>query len=110
MSLRSLIPPYAAAELLEPLNLLPPGTILTPREDQPIIVHVDGVRHQQNKHLLLPIPEPLIRIILNDDDIYHARGVKLGPSELVEAYDQPLPRRTQAICVLKTYAPVEILE
>lgn len=107
---RSHLPPFPAEALLEPLQPLPPGTTLTPEEGQPIIVHVDAVRHQRNRHFHLQPPEPLIRLIRSDGEIYHARRIQLGPSELVEAYDQPLPRRTQAICVLKTYVPVEILE
>lgn len=101
---------FAAEALLEPLHRLPPGTRLTPDEGQPIIVHVDGVRHQRNRQLLVEPPDPLIRLIVNAGEIYHARAVRLGPSELVEDYASPLPRRSQAICVLKTYAPVEILE
>lgn len=100
---------FKAEALLEPLNLVPAGTVLTPIDTRPIIVHVDAVRHQRNRHFNLSPPEPLVRIIIGEV-IYHARAVALGPSTLAEAYGEPLPRRTQAICVLKTSAPVTVLE
>lgn len=100
---------FRAETLLEPLNELTVGAELTPQPDRPIIVHVDAVRHQRNRHFNVSPPEPLIRII-DGDQIYHARRVRLGACELAEDYGSPLPRRTQAICILKTYEPITILE
>lgn len=107
---RSTLPPFAAADLLEPLRLLPVGTIVDPEPGEVLRIHVDGIRHQRNKQWLLDPPEPLIRIIRSDGEIYHARRIRLGPSTLEEVYDEPLPRRTQAVCILRTAYPVEILE
>lgn len=107
---RSTIPPFAAEDLLEPLKLLPKGAVLTPEEGQPILIHVDAVRHQRNRHFFIDPPEPLVRIIRSDGEIYHARGISGGTFSLVEDYESPLPRRTQAICILKTYEPITILE
>lgn len=106
----STLPPFPAADLLEPLHLLPAGTILDPEEGGVLRIHVDAIRHQRNRQWLIDPPEPLIRIIRSDGEIYHARRIKLGACTLEEAYTEPLPRRTQAICVLRTSAPIEILE
>lgn len=107
---RSTIPPFSAESLLEPLKLLPAGTVLTPEEGQPILIHVDAVRHQRNRHFRITPPEPLVRIIRSDGEIYHARGITGSAFTLVEDYASPLPRRTQAICILKTYEPITIVE
>jgi hypothetical protein len=107
---------FTQADLLEHLNTLPAGTVLTPIDNHPIVVHVDGVRHQSNRHERISPPDPIIRVLVGDPHdpgtpVYHVRGVSFtSPAQLAEDYQHPLPLRTTAICVLYVYGPVTIVQ
>lgn len=103
--------PFREAWRLEPLNCPAPGTILTPHPDIPLRLHMDSVRHRANQQTGLIPPAPLVRIVRDVDEVYHARSVRLlGPCEFREDYATPLPRRPGAVCLVYTTSPIEILE
>jgi len=96
------------ARHLEPLNPAPVG-IIEPVPGRPTIVHVDTFRLLQNR--VMHEDAPTIRLLVGGPDAapQHCHHVRLGPSEIVERYAHPLPDRPNAIVVLWTDAPIEVL-
>lgn len=96
-----------AARHLEPVNQAPLG-LIHPVAGLPTIVHVDALRLLVNR--VRGVRDPTIRILAGGLDAtpQHCHELRLGPSELVERYEQPLPGRSSALVVLYTHAPVEV--
>lgn len=98
-----------AARHLEPLNPAPRG-VLAPLASGPTIVHVDTLRLLRNR--VMGLREPIIRILRGGrgGQPLHSRSVTLlGPSQLRELYEFPLPGRPSAIAVLETFHDIDVI-
>jgi hypothetical protein len=96
-----------AARYLEPLNPAPIGVIAP--ASLPTIIHVDNLRLLRNR--VMREQDPMIRLLVGGPEAIpqHCRDLRLlGPSELRERY-LALPRRSAALVVLETAAPIEVM-